>query len=140
MASSSTNRPSSSTAAVSTTEDDPPVKSTKLGPGQCYCGVQCTSKEDLEDHISQAHPTHDWMCSDKDYDKVLSDKNSLWRHFRHKNLKMFNFPCELCDHGEDEEATMKYHKDQKHGIPTDIRCENPGCNKPFPQKTKWKKD
>ena len=122
------------TATVSTTEDDPLLKSTKLAPCQCYCGVQCTSKQDLEDHISQAHPTHDWMCSDKDCDKVLKDKNSLWRHFRHKHLKIFNFHCELCNHGEDEEATIKYHKDHTHGIPTDIRCENPGCNKPFPQK------
>ena len=31
-----------STATVSTT-DEPPVKSTKLAPCQCYCGVQCTS-------------------------------------------------------------------------------------------------
>ena len=126
----------SSTVTVSTTEDEPTVKYAKLAPCQCYCGVQCTSKQDLEDHISQAHPTHDWMCSDKDCDKVLKDKNSLWRHFRHKHLKIFNFHCELCDHGEDEEATIKYHKDQTHGIPTDIRCENPGCNKPFPQKKK----
>ena len=65
----------SSTAAVSTTEYKPQVKSTKLGHHHCYCGVQCTSKQTLEDHISQAHPMHDWMCSDKDCDKVLRDKN-----------------------------------------------------------------
>ena len=129
----------SSTATVSTTEDEPPVKSTRLAHCQCYCGVQCTSKEDLEGHISQAHPTHDWMCSDKDCDKVLKDKNSLWRHFRHKHLNIFNFHCELCNHGEDEEATIKYHKDKTHGIPTNIRCENPECNKPFPQQNKLKK-
>ena len=46
-ASSSRKRLSSSTAAVSTTEDESPVKSTKLGPGRCYCRVQCTSKERL---------------------------------------------------------------------------------------------
>ena len=129
----------SSTATVSTTEDELPVKSTKLAACWCYCGVQCTSKQDLEDHISQAHPPHDWTCSDKDCDKVLKDKNSLWRHFRHRHLKIFNFNCELCDHGEDEEATIKYHKDQTHGIPADIRCENLRCNKPFPQKKSWKK-
>ena len=54
--------------------------------------------------------------------------------FQTQTSQYFNFHCELCDHGEDEEATMKYHKDQRHGIPTDIRCENTGCNKPFPQK------
>ena len=51
-----------------------------------------------------------------------------------KHLNIFNFHCEFCNHGGNEEATIKCHKDQTHGIPTDIRCENPGCNKPFPQK------
>ena len=101
---SSSRKRSSSAAAVYT---ELPVKPTKLGHGQCYCRVQCTSKEDLEDHISQSHPTDDWMWSDKDCDKVLSDQNSLQRHFRHKHLKIFNFLCELCDHEEDEEAIMK---------------------------------
>ena len=58
VASSSRKRPSS-TDDVSSTEDESLVKSAILGPGQCYCGIQFTSKEDLEDHISQAHPTHD---------------------------------------------------------------------------------
>ena len=55
---------SSSTTAVSITEYEPLVESTKLGR-ECYCGVQCTSKQHLEDHISQAHQMHDWVCCDK---------------------------------------------------------------------------
>ena len=113
-------------------EDELSVKSTKLGPVTVIVEYSVPPKKTWRTTSVKHIQLMTGMCSEKDYDKVLSDKNSLWRYFRHKHLKMFNFHCELCNHGQNEVATMKYHKDQTCGIPTGIRCENPGCNKPFP--------
>ena len=65
-------------------------KSTKLGPNQCPCGVQCTDREDLNNHIEKVHSPEHWACSYPECPKFYNTRGAIWKLYQVKHLKAFN--------------------------------------------------
>ena len=65
-------------------------KSTKLGPNWCPCGVQCTDKEDLNNHIEKVHSPEHWACSYPECPKFYNTRGAIWKLYQVKHLKAFN--------------------------------------------------
>ena len=102
-------------------------KSTKLGPNQCPCGVQCTDREDLNNHIENVHSPQHWACSYPECPKFYNTRGAIWKHYRVKHLKAFNWQCPEvnCDWGHEEESALKKHMVEDHGGESNIKC--PQC-------------
>ena len=93
-------------------EDNIPMKkfkSIKLRPNQCPCGVQCTDRDDLNNHIEKVHSPEHWVCSYPHCPKFYNSRGSIWKHYRVKHLKAFDWQCpELyCEWGHEEESALK---------------------------------
>ena len=74
-------------------EGDIPMKkfkSTKLRSNQCPCGVQCTDRDDLNNHI---HSPEQWACSHPECPKFYNTRGSICKHYRVKHLQAFNWQC-----------------------------------------------
>ena len=70
-------------------EDDIPIKklkSTKLGPIQCPCGVHCTYRDDLNNHIEKVHSPEHWVCSYPECPMFYNTRGSIWKHYMVKHL------------------------------------------------------
>ena len=108
---------------------------TRMSPNQCPCGLTFSSEDELISHINTSHDEYEWKCSEPDCGKIFRNKSAVWKHYRQYHLGYFHHYCGHgdCTYGNDEE-TVKYHRENQHGIPSDVRC--PKCNKTFPQKNK----
>ena len=112
-----------STTATTTECESTAAKVARAGSFQCSCRI-------FQQHIESCHPGHNWTCSDKECDKVYSDKASLRKNYIIKHMDIYYFMCDLYDEFEHEqEALLKYHKEIMYDIPSDIRCVP--CYKPF---------
>ena len=109
---------------------------TRMSPNQCPCGLNFSSEDELITHINTSHDEYEWRCSEPDCGKMFRNKSAVWKHYRQSHLGYFHHYCGYgdCSYGNDEETTVKYHRETRHGIPSDVRC--PKCNKTFPQKNK----
>ena len=109
-------------------------KSTKLGPNQCPCGVQCTDRDNLNNHIEKVHSPEHWACSYLACPKFYNTRGAIWKHYRVKHLKAFNWQCPEvnCDWGHEEESALKKHMVEDHGGESNIMC--PQCKHVFSQK------
>ena len=59
----------------------------KLGPNQCPCGVQCTGRDDLNNHIEKVHSPEHWTCSYPECPKFYNTRGTIWKHYQVKHLK-----------------------------------------------------
>ena len=122
-------------------EDNIPMKkfkSTKLGTNQSPCGVQCTDRDDLNNHIEKVHSLEHWACSYPECPRFYNTRGSIWKHYRVKHLKAFKWQCPEvnCDRRHEEESALKKHMVEDHGDESNIIC--PQCKHVFSQKNKLK--
>ena len=113
-------------------------KSTKFGPNQCPCGVQYTDRDDLKNHIEKVHSPEHWTCSYPECPKFYNTRGSIWRHYRVKHLKAFNWQCPEvnCDWGHEEESALKKNMVKDHAGESKIM--SPQCKHVFSQGNKLK--
>ena len=130
------------TESQETKSQDKVAKPTFLAEFQCPCGLDFTSKEEVDDHIVKAHVGNLWQCSYTDCKKVYSGKGArsqLWRHVRTCHLKAYTYQCPdpQCNFkGSETKDGYYFHREKVHGEKTQVRCQK--CDKPFPEKIKLK--
>lgn len=120
------------------------------GPLQCYCGVQCTSEEDYQEH-KDTHPAGGaYRCSQCDTN-FPSGFRACWKHFRTTHLYVHIWYCpyndengQACNHGKnggrygnDEVVNVRNHMHKKHNILTNIQCSK--CESYFATKQSCRK-
>ena len=85
-------------------------------------------REDLNSHITAEHKPNNWNCSK--CDKIYDSRGVLYKHFKDKHQKLFQYNCQSCDYGNDDHAGFTYHMFKKHGgveIKGIVKCPNAGC-------------